>query len=124
MKQYQVFEVEHTDTFGGEANYAWVKRHMIVTSEKASDLALVRKAKKACGLNGVRSVTESYGDSLTIKPRGICQVVFVHFSYELTVEPFVGGYKITAMIDSHLRTFDYLGYTENESIEKFIESHR
>lgn len=79
---------EHTDTFGGEANYCWVRR-LDVTPDVASDLgikpdatnrAIVRAAKRWAGLTGYRCETESYGDTIAIRPRHLCQVVFVTFS--------------------------------------------
>ena len=70
---------EHTDTFGGEANYSWVKREAYA-SKNRSDLALVRAAKKWAGISGIRCRTESYGDMLALYPRGICQVVFIIFN--------------------------------------------
>jgi hypothetical protein len=67
---------EHTDTFGGESNYSWVRREEY-TGKNKSDLAIVRAAKKFAGISGVRSRVESYGDMLAIYPAGICQVVFI-----------------------------------------------
>ena len=80
------FEVEHTDTFGGEANYCWVRRYTITPPDHIADDRqksrrwLVRQAKALCGLTGVRSIVSDYGDMLEIRPRGICQVVFVNWS--------------------------------------------
>jgi len=71
------FQVEHTDTFGGEANYCWVRRYIIEADDSISDLALVRRAKQYCGLSGCRSKTENWGDMLVIKPAKIHQIIFV-----------------------------------------------
>jgi hypothetical protein len=49
-----VYEATVTDTFGGEANYAWVKRVEFTMPEGSSPLAVVRKAKKLLGYNGVK----------------------------------------------------------------------
>ena len=75
---------EHTDTFGGESNYAWVRRLALTPEARAdlhlvkdSDRAIVRAAKKWAGLNGVRCNVSNFGDMIEIRPRGICQVVFV-----------------------------------------------
>ena len=67
---------EHTDTFGGESNYSWVRRDTYDGTGK-SNLAIVRAAKKFAGISGVPSKTRDFGDMLAIYPRGICQVVFV-----------------------------------------------
>jgi hypothetical protein len=70
---------EHTDTFGGEANYCWVKRGDMTLPEGTSRLAVVRRVKDALGLSGVRCKTEDFGDSLRLKPVGVCQVVFIDY---------------------------------------------
>jgi hypothetical protein len=54
------FRAELTDTFGGEANYSWVRRVEIEAPADISDLALVRRAKAALGLSGVRCVTYNH----------------------------------------------------------------
>ena len=61
-------DIEYTDTFCGEANYAWVRRHSIVVHDTISDLALIRKVKRIMGLNGIRGRTIAYGDSLEFRP--------------------------------------------------------
>ena len=69
------YQVEHTDTFSGEANYCWVRRYHC-----AADLSprqLVRMAKAACGLTGHPCVVTRYGDMTAIRPRRICQVIFI-----------------------------------------------
>lgn len=71
-----VWNVELTDTFGGEANYSWCNRQAIALPSDASDLAVMRAAKKAVGLNGVRGQSSNYGDSLEFRPSGACVVMF------------------------------------------------
>lgn len=72
---------ELTDTFGGDANYSWVKRGTIETKpgEDYSDLAAVRRVKKEIGWSGYPCRTENYGDMIAIYPRGICQVCLITF---------------------------------------------
>lgn len=67
---------EHTDTYAGEANYNWVNVYDLPV-KTYSRLALVRAAKKACGLAGVRSTVVDHGDQIVINPHGLCQIVFV-----------------------------------------------
>ena len=76
-----VIQYEVTDTFCGEANYSWVKRGTIDTKEgeEFSDLAAVRRVKKAIGWNGVKCRTETYGDDITLRPIGVNQVCFITF---------------------------------------------
>lgn len=76
------YTVEYTDTFGGEANYAWVKRDTFLVSPK-EPLAFVKGfAKQLMGLRGTRGVWEDYGDMLKFTPRGSCTVLFVTYSEE------------------------------------------
>lgn len=67
--------IEYTDTFGGEANYAWVKRWS--TRRELSERGLVRMAKAAAGLAGVRCRKENWGDVIALYPVGCCTVLFI-----------------------------------------------
>lgn len=72
---------EHTDTFGGEANYSWVRRHSFANlTPDLTDLQIVRRAKAWAGLTGIRCRVEHYGDMTAIYPSGICHVVFITYS--------------------------------------------
>lgn len=55
----QNFTVEYTDTFGGEANYSWVKR--VKLAGNFTEKGLMRAARRAIGLEGVRGRWEKYG---------------------------------------------------------------
>jgi len=73
---------ELTDTFGGEANYAWVKRGVVElklgeTIDSITNLAIVRRVKAAIDWQGIHCETESWGDDITLRPRGMCQVCFI-----------------------------------------------
>lgn len=70
---------EHTDTFGGEANYSWVNRGTIELPDNASDVATVRAVKRELGMTGARCTKSSYGDLIELRPRGVCHVVFISF---------------------------------------------
>ena len=86
------YNLEITDTFGGEANYCWVYRHLITMPElthygydgstnyckanKVFDRELVKKAKKLAGWTGWRCKVVNYGDSITIKPIGANMIAF------------------------------------------------
>lgn len=74
-------QYEVTDTFGGEANYSWVKRGTIESqpNEVYTDLAAVRRVKKAIGWNGLRCTVEHDSDSITLRPIGYNQVCFIGF---------------------------------------------
>ena len=73
----QTFNCEYTDTFGGEANYAWVRRQSIAVADSASDRAVVHAAKRALGLTGVRCRRDSYGDDIVLRPCNSCTIVFI-----------------------------------------------
>lgn len=79
MKTTIRFEAEYTDTFGGEANYAWVNRVDFELPETASDLAVVRKAKALLSLSGVPCRRDCIGgdDTITLRPIGRNTVLFV-----------------------------------------------
>jgi hypothetical protein len=89
------YDVEYTDTFGGEANYCWVRRAVVYVPElthygytgstdgsyaKADRIAqreLMRKAKAAVGLTGVRGRVDSHGDMIEFRPYRCATVMFV-----------------------------------------------
>ena len=72
---------EITDTFGGEANYSWVKRGKIEgkPGEDYSDLAAVRRVKKDAGWENLRCKREDYGDMIVLRPVGQCIIMFINF---------------------------------------------
>ncbi len=94
------YNVEYTDTFSGEPNYCWVKRATITMPElthygytgstdgsyskagKIADRELMRKAKAAMGLTGVRGVTYHHGDMTEFRPYKSCTVMFITYSEE------------------------------------------
>lgn len=72
---------EITDTFGGEANYSWGHRGVICCApgESYSDLAAVRRVKKAIDWNSVPCKRVDMGDSIALYPRGAAMVCFITF---------------------------------------------
>lgn len=73
------FTAEYTDTFGGEANYCWVKRTTFDVKTN-SNRAILRKAKALMGLSNVRGTVEDYGDMLKFTPYRSCTVLFVTYT--------------------------------------------
>jgi hypothetical protein len=71
------WHAELTDTFGGEANYSWVRRETLQLLETASDRQIVTAAKAALGLTGCRCQTTNHGDMFELRPTGSCSVAFV-----------------------------------------------
>jgi hypothetical protein len=72
------YQVEVTDTFGGEANYCWLNRYSI-EPRKSTDRAIVRAAKKAAGWSGMRCHVSSFGDSIEVRPVGRNHPLWVMF---------------------------------------------
>lgn len=72
---------EYTDTFAGEANYCWVRRETLEIPVGLSDRALVRRAKAALGLSGVRGRMESNGELWEFRPYRSATVAFFHIAY-------------------------------------------
>jgi hypothetical protein len=86
------YSVEYTDTFNGEANYAWVKRAKVTMPEltyygypgtsyakanKAYQRELMRRAKAEVGLTGVRGARSDLGDTIEFRPYGSATVLFI-----------------------------------------------
>jgi hypothetical protein len=92
------FDIEYTDTFGGEANFSWVRRAVVNMPElnhygysgstdgsyakanKAFTRELMCRAKAAVGLTGVRGVTSDVGETLEFRPYRSCTVMFVNLA--------------------------------------------
>lgn len=71
---------EYTDTFGGEANYAWVKRGEFQDSPRTPDNLIVKKVKALVGLTGVKCKRTHYGDMIELRPYGSATVLFINFN--------------------------------------------
>lgn len=90
-----LYDVEYTDTYAGEANYSWVRRAVIAMPElthygydgmhgyaRANRIAnreLMKRAKAEMGLTGVRGVTTHHGDMSEFRPYGMCTVMFITY---------------------------------------------
>jgi len=70
---------EYTDTFGGETNYAWVRRVYVESADSVGQA--LRKARRELGLTGVRGdIVADYGrDEKHWKPRGCCTLLMVRW---------------------------------------------
>ena len=74
-------EVEYTDTFGGEANYCWVRRATLDVPKGSSDTRIMRRAKAAIGITGARGRTNRFGDEWHFRPYGCCTVMMAWVVY-------------------------------------------
>jgi hypothetical protein len=70
------YRIEYTDTFGGQANYSWVRRETIegVFNTKR---VVVFAARSVLGLHGIRCDVTDHGDMIEIRPRRMNVVAFV-----------------------------------------------
>lgn len=91
----QTFDVELTDTFGGDANYSWVERASVIMPElthygydgllgyaranRRMERSLMRRAKAAMGLTNMRGRREDWGDTIAFFPYRTNMVMFVSF---------------------------------------------
>lgn len=75
------YSAELTDTFGGDANYSWVRRRVFEAPDNASNALLVRRAKRELGLSGPHR-TEQWGDVIAIRPTGACLIAFIEATCE------------------------------------------
>lgn len=89
------YRYEYTDTFGGEANYSWIKRGKVSVPEltaygydgslgyfKANERQMahvMRRVKRELGLSGVRGVRHDYGDMIEFRPYGSATVLFITY---------------------------------------------
>jgi hypothetical protein len=84
MKTQSIFFIEVTDTYGGEANYSWVKRYKVHAS---SLLGAIRKISKESGLSFKNDY--NLGDEARYNAKGASICAFVsgyddqaeHYSY-------------------------------------------
>lgn len=76
-------DIEMTDTFGGEANYCWVKRAKLTDlPDNCSNRELLRRIRKEFGLQGVRlRKTMDCGDMIRWDIVGACVCIFATWEY-------------------------------------------
>jgi hypothetical protein len=72
------WDIETTDTFGGEANYAWVRRSLVCTPADTETYRtrVIRMLRSAAGLTNVRAKFSDLGDLIEWRHSGACIVTF------------------------------------------------
>ena len=75
------WDIEVTDTYGGEANYSWLRRYVVHTADDISDRALVRRIKAVAGYSGIRGNSFISGDFVEIRFPARCVVIFADVRY-------------------------------------------
>ena len=97
-----VYDIEMTDLYCGDANYSWVRRDTVTMPElthygydgstnyaqanKVFNRELMKRAKAAMGMTGVRGVTSPYGDGLEFRPYGNERVIFITYRDDVESE--------------------------------------
>jgi hypothetical protein len=69
------YYVEHTDTYGGEANYCWVDRFLVTASTMRG---AIRKVSKETGYPA--KMENNYGDMRRYNVPGCCMCYFVSYA--------------------------------------------
>ena len=72
-----IYHVEYTDTFGGEANYSWVRRASFEGPIDMPQRAVMRKARALVGLTGVRGKYDVDPEAFVLHPYRSNTVLFV-----------------------------------------------
>lgn len=80
-KETFTVDVEYTDTFGGQANYSWVRRETLTLPVGLSDAAIMRRAKRAMGITGMRGRSFANGDYWEFRPYRHLTVMHVYACY-------------------------------------------
>jgi hypothetical protein len=70
------WSIEQTDTFGGEANYCWVRQWQTEIPESYTRAWIVRKIKEQLGWTGDKISVEDWGDYLTLRHSRHCEIAF------------------------------------------------
>ena len=71
---------ELTDTFGGEANYGWVRRASFDVPANGTDRQAIRRAKALLGLSGIRHTKSGYGEGIELRFAGHCMGAFLSYA--------------------------------------------
>lgn len=112
-KTMATYLAEYTDTFGGEANYSWVRHAAFEHAEadkpgRAGSHAMLRKARALLGLTGVKGdITADFDDEVHWVPRGCCTILMVRWDDSPEILRMIADAKvdheaIRRIIDSRL----------------------
>lgn len=71
------YDIEYTDTFGGEANYTWVKRYEITLPSSLSQKTVNRIAKELVDITGCKGTWEEIGGIRRFTPTDSHTVLFI-----------------------------------------------
>jgi hypothetical protein len=71
--------IVYTDTFGGEANYCWVREANVRVQWPYNNSVVIRRCKAALGIKD-RHRVEDYGCDLTLRFRNSNTIAFITFT--------------------------------------------
>lgn len=74
-KTAQLYAVEFTDTFGGEANYCWVKKFCVFAKDTRQAITRAKRHRYNAPLP--RHTLNDYGDQVRIDINGACVCAFI-----------------------------------------------
>lgn len=77
MATKHTFHIEVTDTYGGEANYCWVRRYTVKASSLRGAMAALSRQH-----GGYWRKTGEYGDQARYNQQGACVCAFVKYATE------------------------------------------
>lgn len=80
MTEMVRINAELTDTFCGEANYGWVKRVSFDVPANGTDRQVVRRAKKALGVEGLTHKKCGYGEGIELRFAGHNMIAFLSYA--------------------------------------------
>ena len=72
-----IWQLELTDTFGGQANYSWCRRYLLELPDTATDRQIITTAKRVLGLTGDRCRRFDCGEGFELRPSGSATVAFI-----------------------------------------------
>lgn len=74
--------IEMTDTFGGDANYSWVKRAKLDLPANCTNRKLLKEIRKAFDLGSCKlRKTMDCGDMIRWDIQGACVCIFATWEY-------------------------------------------
>lgn len=75
MSKKTIFNVEITDTYGGEANYCWVRRFTVKASSFRGAMQVISRKQ-----GGHWRLEGNYGDIARYNQKGACVCAFVSYA--------------------------------------------
>lgn len=81
MSETFTIEAEYTDTFGGEANYCWVRRATFDMPVGATDRQIMQRIRSELNIEGLRGRWETLGDEWRLRPYRCATIAMARVVY-------------------------------------------